>query len=181
MSETTQAAQPRVNGKGDRLAVIQAALREDPGKMTMQLARELGVPEAEVIRAFPDGRSVELDCASWEQLIRAFEELGQVHVILSNGAATLEAVGQFGKFSTWGPFFNVQTPSLDMHIRWPELGGVFAVEKPSHMDGVKTLSIQFFDKKGAAAFKVFLNFGGEARPERVAQFEALRDRFRKSA
>jgi putative hemin transport protein len=168
------------DGTADLHGRIRAAVEENPGKMTLQLARELGVPEVEVIRALPDGRAVELDVGRWEELIRGFEALGKVHVLVSNGGATLEAVGQFGGFSTWGEFFNVQTKSLDMHIRWPQLAAAFAVEKPSHMDGVPTMSFQFFDRSGAAAFKVFVNFGGSAPPpERVALFAGMRDRFRK--
>ncbi len=172
-------------------ARIQEAVRQQPNQMTLLLARELGVPEAEVVRALPDGRAVELDLARWEELVRGFEELGPVHVIVSNGAATLEANGRFGGFSTWGEFFNVQTTSLDMHIRYRELGAVFAVEKPSHMEKAEedaggplagkktTVSFQFFDQAGNSAFKVFLNFGGTVSAERAAQFEALRARFRR--
>lgn len=148
--------------------------------MTMQLARELGVPEAEIVRALPDGRAVELDASRWEELIRSFEALGEVHVIVSNGGTTLEAVGTFGNFSTWGEFFNVQTKTLDMHIRWPQLQAAFAVEKPSHMNGVSTYSIQFFDATGAAAFKVFLNFGGPIAAERLAVFNRVREQFHKA-
>jgi putative heme utilization carrier protein HutX len=155
------------------------ALQREPGKMTMQLAQDLGVPEAEVIRSLPDGRAVELDVGRWEELIGRLAEFGEVHVIVTNGAATLEAVGKFGGFSTWGEFFNVQTKSLDMHIRYRNLGAVFAVEKPSHMNGVNTLSLQFYDVSGAAAFKVFLNFGGGVAAERQALFAALREEFRK--
>ena len=161
---------------------IRAAVEQNPGKMTLQLARELGVPEVEVIRALPDGRAVELDVGRWEELIRGFEALGKVHVLVSNGGATLEAVGQFGGFSTWGEFFNVQTKTLDMHIRFGNLGAAFAVEKPSHMTGVNTLSFQFYDRSGSAAFKVFASFGGQkASAERQAMFDELRQRFRKPA
>jgi putative hemin transport protein len=162
----------------NQLDRIRAAVRDNPNKMTMQLARDLGVPEVEIIRAMPDNRAVELDISRWEELIRAFEALGDVHVIVSNGGATLEVVGPFGKFSTWGDFFNVQTKTLDMHIRWSQLGSAFAVEKPSHMDDeTSTLSFQFYDKSGAAEFKVFLNFGGRVTPERAAKFAELRERF----
>jgi putative heme iron utilization protein len=113
-------------------------------------------------------------------LIRRLEAFGKVHVIVSNGAATLEANGQFGNFSTTGDFFNVQTPSLDMHIRWREIGAVFAVEKPGHLDGKKTLSFQFFDRSGRAAFKVFLGFGGSVSPEKAALFVQVQEEFRKS-
>jgi putative heme iron utilization protein len=148
--------------------------------MTIMLARELGVAEVEVIRALPDGLSVELDIAKWEQIIRSFESLGNAHVIATNAACTLEVFGQFGNFSLTGPYFNVQTKSLDMHIRHGGLKACFAVQKPGHMDGVNTLSFQFFDERGSSAFKVFLTFGGDAPPaEKIAQFEAIRDRFKK--
>jgi putative hemin transport protein len=157
---------------------VQAALTENPGAMTMQLAHSLGVPEADILRALPAGRVTELDLSRWEELLRALEDLGQVHVIVSNGAVTLETTGRFGQFSTWGEFFNVQTPSLDMHIRYRNLGASFAVEKPSHMnEALTTLSLQFFDQTGAAAFKVFLNFGGPISPERAAQWKTLRTQF----
>jgi putative hemin transport protein len=158
---------------------IQAAIRENPNQMTMLLAKQVGVPEVEIVRAFPDDRAVELDSQHWEELIRHLEAFGKVHVIVSNGAATLEANGQFGNFSTTGDFFNVQTSSVDMHIRWREIGAVFAVEKPGHLDGRKTLSFQFFDRSGHAAFKVFMVFGAKIPPEKEAQFVQVREEFRK--
>ena len=161
------------------LSRIQAAVRLNPNRMTVELARDLGVAEVEIVRALPDGRAVELDVHRWEELIRSFEELGKVRVIVSNRGATAELTGQFGGFSTTGDYFNVQSKTLDMHIRWGELAAVFAVEKPGHMDGMTTLSIQFFDQIGAAAFKVFLNFGRRASTARVAQFARLRERFRR--
>jgi len=158
---------------------IRAAVEKNPRKMTLQLARDLGVPEVEVVRAFPAGRVMELDIARWEALLRSFEPFGVVRVLVSNGAATIEVDGQFGGFSTAGEFFNVQTDTLDMHIRWRELAAVFSVEKPGHMDGTATRSFQFFDQAGAAAFKVFLNFGGPIQPEREAQFIELRAKFKR--
>src|SRR6202162_6660088 len=96
---------------------IRAAVAKNPRKMTLQLARDLGVPEVEVIRAFPQQRAVELDIGWWEDLIRSFEGLGAVRIIVSNACATAELAGSFGGFSKTGPFFNVQTSTLDMHIR----------------------------------------------------------------
>lgn len=158
---------------------IRTAVEKNPRKMTLQLARDLGVPEVEVIRAFPIDRVVELEIARWEELLRSYEALGSVRVLVSNGATTIEVDGQFGGFSTAGEFFNVQTDTLDMHIRWRELAAVFAVEKPGHMDGTATRSFQFFDKTGAAAFKIFLNFGGSISSEREARFLELRAKFKR--
>jgi putative heme utilization carrier protein HutX len=157
---------------------IRAAIEKNPRQMTLQLARDLGVPEVEVIRAFPADRVVELDVSRWEELLRSFEALGSLRVLVSNGAATIEVDGQFGGFSKAGEFFNVQTETLDMHIRWQQLAAVFAVEKPGHMDGTGTRSVQFFDQAGAAALKIFLNFGGPIQPEREPQFIELRSKFK---
>lgn len=183
MQMTTPANNSATSRNGEETAEqraqrIAAAVRRAPAKMTLQMAQELGVAECEIIRALPDGRAVELDVARWEEIFQGFADLGAMHVIVSNGAATIEAVGEFGGFSTWNEFFNVQTKSLDMHIRHPQLGAAFAVEKPSHMNGVKTFSIQFFDKAGAAALKVFFNFGDKAPPDREARFQDMRQRFR---
>src|SRR5882724_11961722 len=174
MEEAMEANSPSRQTEPDR---IRAAVQRNPRKMTLQLARDLGVPEVEVIRAFPPDRVVELDIARWEELLRSLDALGPVRVLVSNGAATIEVDGQFGGFSTAGEFFNVQTDSLDMHIRWQQLAAAFAVEKPGHMDGMATRSFQFFDQTGAAAFKVFLNFGGPIPPEREANFVELRSKF----
>ena len=162
--------------------LIRAALQRNPRKMTVQVARELAVPEVEVIRAMPAGAVTELDVSRWEELLRSLESLGDVHVIVTNGSVTLEAFGRFGNFSSFGEgegrYFNVQTKSLDMHIRPATIGSMFAVEKPGHMDGVNTLSFQFYHRDGFAAFKVFLTFGGAAPPpHRVEQFDAIRRRF----
>jgi putative hemin transport protein len=165
-------------GRGGVDERVREAVGRHPRKMTLLLARELGVPEVEVIRAFPANRATELDVARWEDLFRGFEALGPVRVLVSNGAATMEADGRFGGFSTTGEFFNVQSESLDLHVRWGELAAAFAVEKPGHMDGLATYSLQFFDRAGAAALKVFLNFGEPPTPERLRLFRQLRDRFR---
>ncbi len=158
---------------------IRDAVEKNPRKMTLQLARDLGVPEVEVIRAFPPDRVMELDIGRWQELLQCLEAFGSVRVLVTNGATTIEVDGQFGGFSTAGEFFNVQTDTLDMHIRWQRLAAAFAVEKPGHMEGTATRSFQFFDDTGAAALKVFLNFGGPISPEREARFNEVRSRFKK--
>jgi putative hemin transport protein len=156
---------------------ILADLRDNPSGMTLQLAKMHGVAEAEVIRLLPDGRSQELQIAKWAELFEIFASLGKVHVIVSNASVTCEVIGEFGGYSEWGDFFNVQSKTLDLHIRKSKLGSVFAVIKPSHMDTGRTLSVQFYDIAGDSALKVFLNFSGKPTPEREAIFEDIKQRF----
>lgn len=164
----------------ERIKFIQDAFNEDRTQMTLMLARKLNIPEIDVIRALEGDLARELDFTRWEELIRSFESLGNVHVIVSNGAVTLEAFGQFGKFSNTEGFFNIQSKSLDMHIRSWELASIFAFRKPSHVDGREALSFQFFDLRGAAAFKVFLTFGGhDPSLELMQKYNELIERFSK--
>lgn len=161
--------------------LIRNAFNEDRSQMTMMLAHKLRVPEVEIIRALDGDTSYELDFARWEEIIRAFEALGDVTVIVSNGATTIEAFGQFGGFSNKDGFLNVRSKSLDMHIRGWELASVFAFRKPSHLDKHESLSIQFFDRRGNSAFKVFLNFGGkDPAPELVQTYTELIGKFKKA-
>lgn len=155
-------------------AALRAIVARNPRKMTLQLARELGVPEVEIIRAFPDDRAVELEPARVVEVIVRLADVGPVTVIVSNGAATLETHGTFGGFSESGPWFNVQNESLDLHLQIDRLGSLFAVEKPGHMDGTPTCSLQWFDTTGQAAMKVFLNFGSALTPSRKAWFDDIR-------
>ncbi len=164
----------------ERQQTIRDAYNSDRSQMTLMLAHKLQIPEVEIIRALEGDSAHELDFSRWQEIIRAFEMLGNVHVIVSNGAATIEAFGQFGNFTNSDGFLNIRTKSLDMHIRSWELDSVFAFRKPSHLDGIESLSFQFFDRQGAAAFKVFLNFGGKVpAPEMVEKHNALINQFRK--
>lgn len=142
--------------------------------MTLLLAHGARVAEVEILRALEGDTAHELDFSRWEEIIHTFEALGTVHVILSNGAAMIEVCGQFGMFTNKDGFLNVRTKTLDMHIRSWELASVFAFPKPSHFDAHESLSFQFFDKRGNAASKVFLNFGGhDPSPELREKYQGL--------
>ena len=180
MFQTTTPLSPDLT-QGERLEAIRESYNADRSQMTLMLAHKLRIAEVEIVQALKGDTARELDFARWEELIRAFELLGDVTVILSNGAATIEVFGQFGKFNNAEGFLNVRTQSLDMHIRGWELASVFAFRKPSHLDKHESLSFQFFDKRGNAAFKVFLNFGGhDPAPELLKTYEELITRFSKN-
>ncbi len=162
-------------------ARISEILAKSPWEMTPVIARSIGVPEAEVLRNYPGDAVTPLDAGRVIDIIKSLESLGRVHVIASNEGCTLEAYGEFGNFSLTGPFFNVQTKTLDMHIRHMTLKGVFAMIKPSHQDGQITYSIQFYTERGTAAFKVFLYKSVTDSPDVesvIAKWEEIRARFR---
>ena len=165
----------------ERLIAIREAYNEDRSQMTLMLALQLQIPEVDILRSLEGDVAFELDFSRWEEIIRAFEELGDVTVIVSNGSTTIESFGQFGGFNNAHGFLNVRSKSLDMHIRGWELASAFAFRKPSHLDKHESLSFQFFDKRGSSAFKVFLNFGGkDPAPEMIQTYNELIEQFKKA-
>jgi putative heme iron utilization protein len=181
MFQTEIALNPEMT-EAERTQAIREAFNSNRSQMTLMLAHQLKINEVEIIRSLEGDLAHELDFSRWEEIIRAFEPLGNVHVIVSNGATTIEVFGQFGKFTNTDGFLNIRTQSLDMHIRSWELASVFAFRKPSHLDGHESLSFQFFDRRGNAAFKVFLNFGGkDPAPELVKTYNTLIETFKNKA
>ena len=179
MLETNGVLSPEMTAD-ERLIAIRDAYNQDRSQMTLMLAHQLKIQEVEILRALQDDAAYELDSSRWEEIIREFEALGEVTVIVSNGATTIEVFGQFGKFFNKDGFLNIRTDSLDMHIRGWELASVFAFKKPSHLDKHESLSFQFYDRHGNSAFKVFLNFGGhDPSPELTQKYNELIQKFSK--
>lgn len=158
---------------------IETHLKAHPDAMLLELARTHQVPELAIVERIGAPRAVRLDATRWEELLRALPALGSVRVLVSSTGATMESRGTFGGFSLTGDYFNVQTSSLDLHLRWRAIGSVYALEKPSHQTRRPTASIQLFDHDGVATLKVFLLFGeaeDDSDQRRVA-FRELRARF----
>ena len=164
----------------ERMHVIRETYNKDRSQMTLMLAHQLHIPEVDILRALEGAVAHELNFSRWEELIRVFEELGDVTVIVSNGSTTIESFGQFGGFNNAHGFLNIRSKSLDMHIRGWELASVFAFRKPSHLDKHESLSFQFYDRRGNSAFKVFLNFSSkDPTPELLEKYNGLIQRFAK--
>jgi putative heme degradation protein len=141
----------------DRVEAIRAWFREDPSRMTMMASRKFDVPEQAVVATLiGQWPIVPLREGCFCELLEALPGLGTMRVFVRSRAAVIESVGVFGGFSETGPFFNVQTDTLDMHILHEEIAAIYAVEKRGHDSDNATHSFQFFDHRGDAAFKAFL-------------------------
>ncbi len=145
----------------------------------MMAARKFAVPERAVVDALVGSWPiVRLRDGVFRDLVEAMPGLGTMRVFVRSRAAVIESVGQFGGFSETGPFFNVQTDTLDMHILHEEIGAIYAVQKVGHDSAFVTHSFQFFDRAGDAGFKAFLweNFP-DVPADRVEAFQAMTRRF----
>lgn len=158
---------------------IRDYFHQDRSRMTMMAARKFGVPEKTVVDALVgQWPIVRLRAGVFRELVEEFPTLGTMRVFVRSRAAVIESVGIFGGFSDAGPFFNVQTDTLDMHILHEEIADIFAVEKWGHDSTTPTYSFQFFDRSGDAAFKAFLwqDFP-DVPKETIEAFQTLTKRF----
>ena len=119
--------------------------------MTMLLTKEFGVPEVEVVRAFPDDRAVELDAQRWEDLIRRLEGSARCMSSSPTGQPPWRQTASSGISARPAISSTSRPHPWTCTSAGEEIGAVFAVEKPGHLDGRKTLSFQFFDRSGHAA------------------------------
>ncbi len=173
MTTTTPVFEP----PGPELAL---AIREDHARdrsrMTMMTARAHGVPEQAVVEVLRrDGWPIHrLRDGVFRDLMEGLPKLGPLRVFVRSRGAVIESVGQFGGYSETGPFFNVQTETLDMHILPDEVAAIYAVQKHGHDTDFVTHSFQFFDRHGDAAFKTFLWEDFPKVPEaRITAFHEL--------
>ena len=112
---------------------IRAYFEGDRSRMTMMAARKFDVPEQAVVEALVGHWPiVRLRDGAFGELMDALPDLGTMRVFVRSKAAIIESVGQFGGYSETGPFFNVQTDTLDMHIFPAEIHAIYAVEKWGH-------------------------------------------------
>jgi len=175
---STTEAPPEAHAGADPAALIRDWFAHDPSRMTMMAARKFAVPEQAVVEALLGQWPIDrLREGSFAELMEALPGLGLMRVFVRSRAAVIESVGHFGGYSEYGPFFNVQTETLDMHILRDQIGAIYAVRKRGHDSTNDTHSFQFFDHAGDAAFKAFLweDFPN-VPPARVEAFEALAKR-----
>ena len=165
--------------ESERSESVRRWFQEDSSRMTVMAARKFGIPEQEVVDLLVGQWPVtRLRAGIFAELMEALPSLGTMRVFVRSKAAVIESVGVFGGYSETGPFFNVQTDTLDMHIFPAEIAAIYAVEKRGHDSDYATHSFQFFDRHGDAGFKAYLweNFP-QVPAAHIERFHELTQRF----
>jgi len=139
------------------------------GKRSRDLAKELGISEAELL-ASHDGPEVVRLGADMAGLLQALPDLGEVMSLTRNEAAVHEKVGAFGKITVTGKTGLVLNDAIDLRLFLQHWRSAFAVEIPDEKGPRR--SLQIFDETGDAVIKIHLKPASD-----VAAFEAIRARF----
>lgn len=144
----------------EKVEEIRDWFRKDPSRMTMVAARHFGVNEQDVIEALKTEWPItELRAENFEAVMEGLQQVGLVRIFVRSAAVVMECDGNLGEasYSKTGPFFNIDGGGIDMHIMYKDITSIYALEKQSHMNPEDhTYSLQFFDKHGNSAFKIFL-------------------------
>ncbi len=141
--------------------------KEQPKLRAVNLADQLGVSEAELLSANDKATRLTED---WEGIFKAVESLGYVMALTRNKSVVHERKGEYHNISFEGHVGLVLDPNIDLRIFQNRFGFVFAV--PVESPRGTLYSIQFFDKKGLAAHKIYL-----MNEEHISDYDALVQQF----
>ena len=127
-----------------------ASLRaEKPKLRARDMARELGVSEAELV-ASRTGEGVTRLRPDGKALLEGLGALGTVMALTRNEHAVIEKDGQYRNLEFFQHSGNVLDEGIDLRFFLAHWNRVFAVEENGRR------SIQVFDKSGTAVHKVYL-------------------------
>lgn len=135
---------------------IRRHIEEKPGAMTVELARELGVPEVEVIRNLPEGMSAEAPADHFESIWNRLTKWEKATFICVAPGCVIEVSGPLPKGGMGHGMFNIRqtgTP-LGGHLMVDDLESIWLVSRPFF--GKESHSVQFFSNDGNAMFSVYV-------------------------
>jgi putative heme utilization carrier protein HutX len=165
-----------------QLRPLAARLALNPDGVLEHIAREYNVSTFEVVRnLLPEQRTI----IGGSELAGVLQDVvlwGPILFIVHTPDIVLEAEGPLPRGSFGRGYFNIHGDSpIGGHIRADNCRNIAFVSRP--FMGRASRSIQFFNEAGESMFKIFVrrNEARELIAEQVAQFDALRDRYRRAA
>jgi putative heme utilization carrier protein HutX len=134
---------------------VRARVRENPSVMPRALAEELGVAEAEVIRALPEDMRAAAPAGDFEAIWGAMCGWEKVTFIAVNPGIIVEVPCRLPKGRFAHGMFNLMDKAspLGGHILAHKVAQVWLVSKPFF--GLESHSVQFFDAEGGILFSVY--------------------------
>lgn len=143
---------------------------EEPKLRIKDAAAKLGVSEAELVATQEHTTRLTSD---WSGIFKAVESLGYVMALTRNESVVHERKGEYHNISFEGHVGLVLDPNIDLRIFQGRFGFAFAV--PVQNPRGTLYSIQFFDKHGIAAHKIYL-----MNQENLDAYNTLVEKFKNS-
>lgn len=155
---------------------IKEALANKPEAFPVAIAKELGVSEWEVISQLPDDVMQEVAGSSFDTIMKDVTGWGNITFLVRNASIIAEIKGVVPPGTYGSGYFNFAhgVSPISGHVRADNIAHICFVQKSSM--GMESMSIQFFDKQGDSAFKIYLDRSKDRKiiPEQVAAYNKLR-------
>ena len=135
---------------------IHDMLNENPSVMPIHLADACGISEAQAVYALPQAMRCFADAQYFDDIWHAMTGWEKITFISSKPTAIIEFRGTLPPGKHAHGFFNLmgKNHSLGGHLRVSELGAICFLDKL--LFGLRSLSVQFYDKQGAQMFAVYV-------------------------
>lgn len=157
---------------------VEAALTENPGAVLDYIAKDYEVSGAEVISCLPSDQAETIGGDRFEEVMLEISRWGEITFLVHTDDVILEAKGAVPEGKSEGGFYNLYGKPIGGHLKAENCGSISFVSRP--LFNTDTHSVQFYNKKGACMFKVYLGRDKERNliPEQVERFKACRERMK---
>ncbi|MEO0401731.1 MAG: ChuX/HutX family heme-like substrate-binding protein [Pseudomonadota bacterium] len=132
---------------------IRAAHSEYTQMRDRDLAKQLGISEAELVAAFVD-RGVTPIHPHPDQVMHAAQQLGEVMALTRNASCVHEKVGRYANYHSGHHAAMILTDDIDLRLFPAHWRHAFMVER--EVNGGVRRSLQVFDAAGDAVHKIFV-------------------------
>ena len=174
---TTQPSQQ----KEKSLDRLRRQFAESADGVLEMLAMEHGLTTREVTECLPEHCHISKSGEAFASVMQELSTWGEILLIVHTPDAIIECAGAVPEGSFGRGFFNLGEGSpIRGHIKAERCAAITLVRRP--FMGMETCSVQFFNHRGGAIFKVFIGREEDdtLKPEQVRRFEALWEQFRQN-
>jgi putative heme utilization carrier protein HutX len=161
--------------------LIRQDLAATPDGVLETIAETHDVPFQAVLDCLPEGTTSRIAADRFEELWRDLTTWGTVTFVVHTGDGFFESEGAIVPGEFGHGYFNVHGESpIGGHFKMDRCRFIYFVDRPYF--GTRSCSLHFINEEGGAMFKIYVGYNKDhtLKPDQVARFEALRERFRET-
>lgn len=155
-------------------------LENDPGLLPKDIAKELNLSEAEVVKSLPRDMVTLVAGNKAQDILEGLVGFGDVTTIVHSFGSIFEVKAPFPKGKLAHGYYNLmgRNGELHGHLRLDLITDIALVSKPFR--GSESHYFGFFNQDGHSVFKIYLGRDKKRQliPEQVSAFNALKQEYK---
>lgn len=156
-------------------------LENEPGLLPSDIAKQLNVSEAEVVKSLPQEMATMVDGCHAQTMLEGLVGFGDVTTIIHSFGSIFEVKAPFPKGKLAHGYYNLmgRNGELHGHLKLDLISDIALVSKPFR--GTESHYFGFFDKDGHSIFKIYLGRDKKRQlfTEQVSTFASLKQQYNK--